>query len=75
MENNVKVIMSEEDAAELVYMDWDVEETKMVLPKLFPNATSIKYITAIDYDSIIVSVDGKRYEVSFDGNVTECKEN
>lgn len=67
----MKILINEENIAELVYMDWDVEETKMLLQKLFPNATTIEYVVAIDYYSIIVSVDGQRYEVTCDGIIKE----
>ena len=70
------ILIDEEGIAELVYMDWDVEETIRNLRKLFPDAKNITYMMALDPGSIMVKVDGKVHTVNEDGTLFDFeKEN
>lgn len=64
-----KIIISKEDEAALVYMDWDVKETLDTLQRLFPEAGTIRYYTELDDKHILIEVDDVPYEVDYEGNV------
>lgn len=52
------------------YADWDMDEIKIILPEIFPNAKSI-LITSIEPEILYATVDGVEYEITPDAQYTK----
>ena len=68
----MKVKISDYMRLLLIYEDFDVEEVKSELPKLFPNAKSIE-VTTCEGHWLEVLVDGTYYTVHVEGDVKDGK--
>lgn len=68
----MKVKISEYMRLLLIYEDFDVEEVKSELPKLFPNAKSIE-VTTCEGHWLEVLVDETYYTVHVEGDVKDGK--
>lgn len=50
------------------YADWDMDEIRTMLPRIFPNANDIT-IDSIEPDTMYVIVDGESYAITPDGEI------
>lgn len=71
MKENIKISKKVEE--KLVQYDWDINEVKLTLVDLFPNANYIRVIGCDEGNYITCRIDGKKYDVYAFGEYVEVQ--